>query len=94
MMSRAVESDEIGRIFSVLAIYSSIITSVIGASFQELYNKTLDTFPEAFLLVAAGVIAAAVPGFLVNFRAIKTFKSKEETVTNIKAISFTIKDDC
>ena len=87
VISQAVDSDEIGRIFSVLAIFSAIIGSVIGAAFQQLYNKTLDTFPGAFLLVAAGLTLTAVPAFMISYTAMKTFKKGEVENGPVQTIS-------
>ena len=61
----------------MLAIYSAIIGSVIGAVYQQLYNKTLDTFAGAFLVVTAGVTLTAVPAFTISYKAMKTFKDGE-----------------
>ena len=73
------ESNEIGRIFSVLAIFSAITGSVVGAAFQMIYNKTLDTFPGAYLLGTSGLALAAIPTNMLMFKLLRTFK-KNETI--------------
>jgi len=77
VMSQAVESDEIGRIFSILAIFSAITGSIVGAAFQMIYNKTLDTFPGAYLLGTSGLALAAIPTNMIMYKLLKTFKKTE-----------------
>ena len=82
------EADEVGKLFSVLSLSSAFISSVIGTLFQQLYNKTLETFPESFLLVTTGLFVAMIPCFLISYVAMKTFKSSsEENISDTKEVS-------
>ena len=38
MISRAIPDDEIGRVFSVLALFSAASGSLVEAGFQKIYN--------------------------------------------------------
>jgi len=78
VLSQAVNPDEIGRIFSVLALFAAIISTVLSSAFQVLYKKTLETLPGAFLLVVFGLTVIAIPINLTMYKLLKTFK-KEET---------------
>ena len=81
-MSLAVSGDEIGRIFSVLALFSSVGTSLVSGAWQKLYNITLDTFPGAFLSLAAALLIITIPVHLIMKRLVKTFKENNETVSS------------
>ena len=81
-MSLAVSGDEIGRIFSVLALFSSVGTSLVSGAWQKLYNLTLDTFPGAFLLVAASMLMITIPVHMVMKRLLKSFKENDESATS------------
>ena len=80
MLSLAVSGEEIGRIYSVLALFSSLAASLIRLAWQKLYNVTLDTFPGAFLVVAAALLLITIPLHLVMKKVMKSFKEeKNET---------------
>ena len=81
-MSLAVSGDEIGRIFSVLALFSSVGTSLVSGAWQKLYNLTLDTFPGAFLLVAASMLIITIPVHMVMKRLLISFKENDESATS------------
>ena len=81
------DADEIGKLFSFLSLSSAIISSVIGSAFQLLYNKTLETFPETFLLVAGGLIVAMIPCFLISEKAMKASKRGKESNPETKTVS-------
>ena len=80
LISLAVTSEEIGRIFSVLALFSSVGTSLVSGAWQKLYNLTLDTFPGAFFLLAAGMLIITIPVHLIMRRLVKSFKDTNENV--------------
>ena len=77
MLSLAVSGEEIGRIYSVLALFSSLAASLIRLAWQKLYNVTLDTFPGAFLVVAAALLLITIPLHLVMKKVMKSFKEEE-----------------
>lgn len=82
------DSDEIGRIYSIFTLVGAILNSVAGALFQKIYNVTLDSLPGAFFLVVAGVILLAIPVNLVMKQLLKTFKSETKTETQTETTSF------
>merc|ERR1719342_384079 len=88
VISLAVESGEIGGIYGVLSIFKAILGSTIGAGFQQLYNKTLDSLPGAFLLLASGVLVAAIPSNFLMYKISKSFKS-ESNINNISHTKIT-----
>ena len=81
MLSLAVSGEEIGRIYSVLALFSSLAASLIRLAWQKLYNVTLDTFPGAFLVVAAALLLITIPLHLVMKKVMKYFKKEENENT-------------
>ena len=78
VVSLAVDSDEIGRIFGVFSIFSAVLGSTVGAGFQQLYNKTLDTLPGAFLLVISCLLLSVAPSNLVMYRLLQSFKTEND----------------
>ena len=73
--------EEIGRIYSVLALFSSLAASLIRLAWQKLYNITLDTFPGAFLVVAAALLLITIPLHLIMKKVSKSFKEEENENT-------------
>ena len=78
----AVSGEEIGRIFSVLALFSSVGTSLVSGAWQKLYNLTLDTFPGAFLVMAASLLIITIPVHLIMKKLVKSFKENNGSVTS------------
>ena len=75
MISRAIPDGEIGRVFSVLALFSAASGSLVEAGFQKIYNLSLETFPGAYLLVLAGLVIVTIPVNLVQKRLLKGISS-------------------
>ena len=60
------------------------IQSCVGAAFQMIYNKTLDTFPGAYLLGTSGLALAAIPTNMIMYKLLKTFKKTEAMENKIE----------
>ncbi len=60
MFTRGIGEDEIGKIFSVIAVGSAVMPTVSGNIFRSLYNATIDAFPGSFWLLAASVSVVCV----------------------------------
>ena len=73
VLSKVVESEEVGRVFSVLSLLAAVSTSLVSAAFMKLYNQTLATLPGAYLLLASGLALVTIPVNLVMGRLVKTF---------------------
>ena len=65
MISRAVPADEIGRIYSVLALFSAASGSLVEAAFQALYSASISTFLGSYLCVLAALLLITIPVNLV-----------------------------
>ena len=68
-----VESEEVGRVFSVLSLLAAVSTSLVSAAFMKLYNQTLATLPGAYLLLASGLAVVTIPINLVMGRIVRSF---------------------
>ena len=51
LISKCVQSDETGKLFSVMAIMAAILHFAGGAAYRQLYSATLDTFPASEILM-------------------------------------------
>ena len=58
-MSKSVQSDETGKMYSALAILCAAMPLIGNPAFRRLYDATLDTFPAAEILLAATIYAIA-----------------------------------
>ena len=66
IISRAVSPHEIGRVYSVLALFSAVSGSLVEAAFQKLYNSSLDILEGGvYLLVMAGLLLITIPVNLI-----------------------------
>ena len=73
VLSKMVESEEVGRVFSVLSLLAAVSTSLVSAAFMKLYNQTLATLPGAYLLLASGLAVVTIPINLVMGRIVRSF---------------------
>ena len=64
LISKCVDSNEVGKVFSMIAIIASIAPIGGNPFFRQLYNKTIDTFPGAIFLLYAGLLFLAALGNL------------------------------
>ena len=56
LISKYCEPDEVGKIYSIQSIVISISFMVSNPLVRGLYNKTLETFPGAYLLLNASLL--------------------------------------
>ncbi|XP_023349851.1 proton-coupled folate transporter [Eurytemora carolleeae] len=76
VLSKTVPGDEIGRIFSVLSLFSAISGSLVESVFQSVFGATADTFPGAYLLLLAGLLGLTIP---VNLMILLFFRRMEKS---------------
>ena len=55
LLSKCIEPQETGKIFSALAIVCAVLPIFGNPVFRQIYNWTLPYFPGAYMIVAAGV---------------------------------------
>ena len=53
-MSRCIETEETGKIFSVLGIFSQVAVMVANPIYRNLYDYTLPIFPGAEIVMTGG----------------------------------------
>ena len=73
MLSKVVDPEEVGRVFSVVSLLAAVSNSLASAAFMKLYNQTLATLPGAFLLLASGLAVVTIPVNLVMGWIVQTF---------------------
>jgi hypothetical protein len=56
LLSKCINTDETGKVFSALAILGAFAPMASNPIFRQLYNQTLDTFPAAEILLAAAIM--------------------------------------
>ena len=73
IISRAVSPHEIGRVYSVLALFSAVSGSLVEAAFQKLYNSSLDILEGGvYLLVLAGLLLVTIPVNIIVRKLLQT----------------------
>ena len=86
LISKCVQSDETGKLFSIMAIMAAILHFAGGAAYRQLYSATLDTFPASEILMKGilftfgGVLSLMV--FQQKWRIESWNKSKLEPAGN------------
>ena len=66
IMSKSVEADETGKMYSALAIFAAAMPLAGNPAFRQLYDTTLDTFPAAEILLAASILfISAILNFVI-----------------------------
>jgi hypothetical protein len=78
LMSKSIEKDEVGKVFSLLAIMASLAPVAGNPIFRQLYNKTLNYFPGAiFLLYGAILMVSAAINLYLYFKK-QEFRTEPE----------------
>jgi hypothetical protein len=68
LLSKCIDTDEIGKVFSILAVVASVAPIGGNPVFRQLYNSTLNVFPGAvFLLFAALFFLAGTVNLFLYF---------------------------
>ena len=62
LFTRCVKPDEVGKIFSAVAIIAAIAPLISNVILRKLYNATIDVFPQAFLVLAGVLYLTATLG--------------------------------
>ena len=66
IMSKSVNTDETGKMYSALAIFAAAMPLAGNPAFRQLYDTTLDTFPAAEILLAASILfISAILNFVI-----------------------------
>ncbi|XP_059097126.1 lysosomal proton-coupled steroid conjugate and bile acid symporter SLC46A3-like [Tigriopus californicus] len=60
MMTKCISPDEVGKLYSFIAVIAAIMPILSNPAFRQLYNATLKTFPSAFLLFGAALSVIVV----------------------------------
>ena len=88
LLSKSFNSDEIGKVFSFLAVIAALAPVAGNPMFRQLYDATLKTFPGAAFLLAGFMMMLAAFGNLVVFSKRRHLVPPKEEVlrpTNEKA---------
>ena len=67
LLSKSFDSDEIGKVFSFLAVIAALAPVAGNPIFRKLYDATLKVFPGAAFLLAAFMMMLAAFGNLIVF---------------------------
>jgi hypothetical protein len=85
LISKCIESDEVGKAFSILAVIAALVPVASNPLYRQLYDSTMDSFPGAiFLLTAALYLAAAIGNLLLYFQRDELINS--ECNNNVRRI--------
>ena len=69
LLSKCINSDEVGKAFSILAVIAALAPVAGNPLYRQLYDATIDSFPGAiFLLTAALYMAAAIGNLFLYFQ--------------------------
>lgn len=60
LMSKAVEPDESGKVFSFILPVETILGTIVYPIYTFVYNATIDTSPSAYNFVIAGIIGVDI----------------------------------
>ena len=79
---QVIDSDEVGKFFSLLAICATVGSMIGGPALRQLYNYTMNTCPGAIFFVFAGIMTlAAIFNFGIFFLR-RHLKPVEESATH------------
>ena len=96
VVSRCVEDQDIGKVFSALSMIYQFVPLLSNPAFRQLYNKTLESFPGAEIVMSACAfyMTALINSYLYaqrdriyNNRDLETIK-EEQIDENVIGISY------
>ena len=96
VVSRCVEDQDIGKVFSALSMIYQFVPLLSNPAFRQLYNKTLESFPGAEIVMSACAfyITALINSYLFaqrdriyNNRDLENIK-EEQIDKNVIGISY------
>jgi MFS-type transporter involved in bile tolerance (Atg22 family) len=82
LMAQCIDSNEVGKVFSLLSILSALVPIGGNPLFRQLYNKTLKNFPGAIFLLYGSILFFSAAGNL--FLYFMRHKIKTENRANIE----------
>ena len=59
-VTKTVEADEVGKVFSAMALIAAVTPMIVTSKIKKVYNATLEIFPSAYLIMAASFYLLAV----------------------------------
>jgi glycerol-3-phosphate acyltransferase PlsY len=83
LLSKSVKHDEVGKVFSMLAVVSAIAPMIGGPVFRQIYNFTLNTYPGTMFFIFAGFMLVAVAANVFVFLHRDHIKEIEKTEENV-----------
>ena len=90
LLSKCVDRDETGKIFSSLAIFTCLAPMLANVVFRQVYNLTLATFPGAEMVMAAGIlIISAILNFYLYTQRHRMSTSEEKSTIKSDTIWMT-----
>ena len=90
LLSKCVDRDETGKIFSSLAIFTCLAPMLANVVFRQVYNLTLATFPGAEMVMAAGIlIISAILNFYLYTQRHRMSTSEEKSTNKSDTIWMT-----
>ena len=87
LLSKCVDPNETGKMFSSLAIFTSLMPMLANVVFRQVYNLTLPFFPGAEMVMAASIliISAILNFYLYTQRHRMFYKSTSEEKATFKS---------
>ena len=84
LFTKCIDESEVQSVFSAIAFLSGLMPIASNPAFRQLYDRTLDTFPGAFLIMSAaiGLVLAVANFYLYTHRGNMLVDRKGELVKN------------
>jgi PCFT/HCP family folate transporter-like MFS transporter 1/3 len=91
LISKCISIDEVGKVFSILAVVAALAPVAGNPMFRQLYNATLETFPGAIFLLAASLLFVAPAGnFFIYIKRHELENAEDSEEKSIRTISETL----
>ena len=93
LISKCINIDEVGKVFSILAVVAALAPVAGNPLFRQLYNGTLETFPGAiFLLAASLLLVSTAINFFIYTKRHQLVNGDELKEKQINTISETLEE--
>ena len=72
LLSKCIEPDEVGKVFSIMAVVAALAPSAGNPVFRQLYNATIDSVPGAIYYLASSLLLVTLFGTVFIYIVIET----------------------
>ena len=85
MITKNVDADEVGKVFSIVATFQALLPFMSGPAYNYLYRYTVSYLPSAWVFLVIAIRLFNFSILLIVNIGMRREKKREETITRLKS---------